>query len=300
MNFVRKCQLFNVIHARITFSGEVSRVKKTIISLSTVLLGFSALMAPEVSAGVTPATPAASIYDQITHQISTAQAIQLAQKFLGPTVASHMLHRVITPTVPQDPNMRYSTISASSSNWSGYYVQGSGLKGAQASFNSVSDTTGDVAPWVGIGGVGNSELIQTGIDDSLQREWYQMLPSNPVYVFNVHPGDKISATVSYDNSTGLWYIDIADLTTNVYYANEFSYTANESTADFILESPYPHNPGNPATTYFSSAYWENSSSLNESLGSAGTLYKETLSNQYGYLVPSAISGGTNFSVSYQP
>ncbi|QQE77839.1 hypothetical protein [Alicyclobacillus sp. SO9] len=272
-------------------------MKKSVLTTVTLFSGI-VMMAPNVFANTLPTGNAQQSMDPkppVLHHISAKKAKALAKKFLGKNVADHMIHRANPSKVKQHPNMSYVT-STTSSNWSGYYVNTTQSKGAQAHFNDVSDSTGDVAPWVGVGGVDSSSLIQTGIDDNLQEAWYEMLPSKPQYVFNVHPGDNIAATVSYDFSSNMWYVDVDDLTTNVYYANEFSYNVPGDTADFILEAP-KSDPGSPATTDFSSAYWMNSSGLNETLGS-GNLTKVTMSSAYGKLVPSALTTSTSFNVSY--
>lgn len=66
-----------------------------------------------------------------------------------------------------------------------------------------------------------------------------MLPANPVNVFRVSGGDSMYGLVSWESDVSLWYIDIQDLTTGHYYADEFSYGADKTTAEWIEEGQDP-------------------------------------------------------------
>ena len=74
------------------------------------------------------------------------------------------------------------------------------------------------ATWIGIDGVTNRSLIQTGTaQDSSSTgasyfAWAEVLPYAPVELGPVSPGDEMRASI-VDDSSGTWTITIADETT---------------------------------------------------------------------------------------
>ena len=141
-----------------------------------------------------------------------------------------------------------------SRNWGGYitYVSSEGTD-----FNVVKATW--IQPtvqceqsnawtvfWVGLDGWWDNTVEQGGssaqcVNGTPQYTvWWEMFPTNAIQsVFTIKPGDKISATVTYKPTTGVFVITVSDLTShhsftqNQHCANNL--TCERSSADVIAE-----------------------------------------------------------------
>ncbi len=230
--------------------------------------------------------------------LSDARAKQLALRFGGRKAFAHMLHRVTKPLSTQ-VHVSYAT----SGNWAGYVSDtsstGNTVNSSSADFN-VSSTSGtDTATWVGIGGYNGGNLAQTGVDDTQRASWYEFYPNPPVFLYYVNPGDSMYGTVSLDSDTGNWYVDIQDFTTNQYYANEFSFNPDQTTADWIVEVQQNGPVPNFSSANFSQAVWGDQNNSNLPLTSSdGNPTSVTLQSPVGGTVcPSGVgSDGESFSV----
>jgi Peptidase A4 family/IPT/TIG domain len=143
-----------------------------------------------------------------------------------------------------------------SSNWSGFVGAGSG-----ATFTAVqgdwvvpsvqpSGSDEASATWIGIDGVQAQSLIQTGTDQLSGPDfggvqylpWIELLPGAQEVIGNgygpapVGPGDLMTASI-FENSPGLWTIDLNDTTQNWYFSQAFSYSTPGTTAEWIEEAP---------------------------------------------------------------
>jgi hypothetical protein len=139
-----------------------------------------------------------------------------------------------------------------SSNWSGYAVTGAN--------DSVSDVRGSwIVPaiegtcpsktteyssfWVGIDGYNSNTVEQIGTDSDCQNgsptyyAWYEFYPKFPHNIpITVHPGDTISAAVSYSSVTGKFMLTITDVTANESWSlSEKVSNAKRSSAEWIIE-----------------------------------------------------------------
>lgn len=139
-----------------------------------------------------------------------------------------------------------------SGNWAGYVAApGSGVTSVSGSWtvpNAGTLPPGASATWVGIGGFGTSDLIQTGtqqisaplnqlISGGAYSAWYELLPASPVTVGGpVSPGDRMTASVVSDGGT-TWTVSIADATANWSFSKTLSYQSSESSAEWIHEAP---------------------------------------------------------------
>jgi peptidase A4-like protein len=143
---------------------------------------------------------------------------------------------------------------ASSENWAGYVVGGSGSSNQQ--FKSVSGSwvqptakctsgQGDSAFWIGLGGSGQSDsLEQDGTEADCSANgtpsyfaWYEMVPAGPVQVnMTIHPGDHMSSKVTVSgNSVSFW---LADQTTGSTFSKTFQMSnPDTSSAEWIAEAP---------------------------------------------------------------
>jgi hypothetical protein len=150
--------------------------------------------------------------------------------------------------------------SLTSLDWSGYVVS-SDFTNPQAVFTSVSSSwivpTVDVSPtntfsaaWVGIGGLLDETLIQTGTEqDSIDQQgvysaWYEILPYDAVTItsVNVSSGDTIAAYIGLVNSSSnQWLIRIEDITNGQSFSTMVVYDSSRLTAEWIVERPTINN-----------------------------------------------------------
>ena len=145
--------------------------------------------------------------------------------------------QTLTELAPTPAPTPPSTVSETSTNWSGYVVPSSSIiTDASAAWTvpALDCTTtpdGEAWTWVGIGGYqwptgGTSgTLLQTGIRANCvggvphYSGWFEEFPSSPNTAkgfigFPVSPGDSIVASV-FQGSTGAWETKVDDLTTGL-------------------------------------------------------------------------------------
>jgi hypothetical protein len=149
-----------------------------------------------------------------------------------------------------------SVLSSNDTNWAGYIVV-SDVQNPQANVTGVSaswtvptvtisseDTLSAV--WIGIGGLFDSTLIQTGTEqDSIQGQseysaWVELLPQNAITIdtMTISPGDQMNASIQLvDANFDQWSITIQDLTTTQDYTGSFFYTSSQLSAEWIVERP---------------------------------------------------------------
>ncbi len=135
---------------------------------------------------------------------------------------------------------------STSSNWAGEVETGSTYTqvGAHWVVPAVvpSSTSAMASSWIGIDGVGNSDLIQTGTDETTSggrtsyNAWYEILPNPSIVIGAVSPGDEMSASIG-EVSPGVWSLDIADLTSGNSASGDLPYTGPATSAEWIQEDP---------------------------------------------------------------
>jgi hypothetical protein len=145
---------------------------------------------------------------------------------------------------------------ADSTNWSGYAVTG-----ANGSVTSVtgswivpaSTCTKGSSPeyssfWVGIDGWTSKTVEQTGTDSDCRGgkphyyAWYEFYPEpsyNATGMADLTPGDKMSATVSWDETTRAFTLTITDETADLTFTKTFTpvLPRARSSAEWIAEAP---------------------------------------------------------------
>ncbi len=131
-------------------------------------------------------------------------------------------------------------------NWSGYVATGSTFNSISAKWNvpavEPSSTPQGSATWIGIDGVNNNSLIQTGTaQDSGGGQtgyyaWYEILPARPVVIGAVDPGDQMSASIVYDSSNQ-WTVTITDLTNGNQASGNFDNVEPRASAEWVEEAP---------------------------------------------------------------
>lgn len=150
-------------------------------------------------------------------------------------------------TVATSPPLVSPATAVESTNWSGYVDTG-----PRADFTEVSAswTVPRVSPslaaysasWVGIDGFGNDNLVQVGTEQDwdvhgvVYYAWYELIPSEPLYLGEVFPGDHISAVIR-KVGTSTWEIEVADATRHAIWSGAVSYASPGTSAEWIEEAP---------------------------------------------------------------
>lgn len=154
--------------------------------------------------------------------------------------------------------------SITSENWSGYAVTGANVTDAKGSWVVPAVTCPAAAPssprsrnqgsqqdlysafWVGIDGYSSNTVEQTGTDSDCDNgtpqyyAWFEFYPhpSYEVNNFPVKPGDLISAEVSYNSTTNVFTVTLADKTSGKSFSTSTSVSsAARTSAEWIAEAP---------------------------------------------------------------
>src|SRR5438270_80064 len=151
-----------------------------------------------------------------------------------------------------------------STNWSGYAVDGSSATSAIGTWTQPSVTCGIgenswSSPWVGIDGDNSNTVEQTGTDSDCRNgkpvyyAWYEMYPKRLVQIpITVSAGDTITGSVSY--SSGSYSLTLTDNTAKESYTTtQFSRKALRTSVEWIMEGPSNGLLTNFGTAPFSAA-----------------------------------------------
>lgn len=154
--------------------------------------------------------------------------------------------------------------ATTSTNWSGYAVDGTGATSVVGSWTQPYATCGIgenswSSPWVGIDGDTSSTVEQTGTDSDCVNgkptyyAWYEMYPKSLVQVrMAVRPGDNFTGQVTY--ASGNFALTLTDNTTGVSYTTrQASRKAALSSVEWIMEGPTNSGLTNFGSTPFGSA-----------------------------------------------
>ena len=134
-----------------------------------------------------------------------------------------------------------------SSNWAGYTATSDQYTGVGATWTITAPKEEEGfaadAVWVGVGGVESRDLIQAGIQSTVEDgevsyyAWYETLPraQKPVDL-RVRGGDSVSVSIE-ETSKSIWHIKITNNTTGKSYEKDIQYSSKYSSADWIVERP---------------------------------------------------------------
>lgn len=137
-----------------------------------------------------------------------------------------------------------------STNWSGYAVDGSNATSVTATWtqpsalNCAAVPNSWSSPWVGIDGDNSGTVEQTGTDSDCSHgvaryyAWWEMYPLSTVVIpsITVNPGDSFTATVSY--AAGTFTLTLVDNTTHVpFTTTQTSSKAQRTSVEWIMEGP---------------------------------------------------------------
>jgi hypothetical protein len=168
------------------------------------------------------------------------------------------------------------------------------------------------AVWIGIGGYGDNTLIQAGTEhdcisgSEVYSAWYELLPRDSVNITNVqiHPGDKINASIMLINSvTNTWSIYIHDTNTGQQFNKSLRYNSSRLSAEWVVERPTINKILSPLAN-FGSIIFTNSMAVSnvtaESINkfSSARITMEDRQNKQLVSVSSLGSDGESFTVSY--
>jgi hypothetical protein len=183
----------------------------------------------------------------------------------------------------QGPRLRDAT--GASTNWAGCAVTGPG--------GSVSDVKGSwVVPavscapgetsysshWIGIDGFNSRTVEQTGTESDCRSgapsysAWFEFYPKFPTASrLAVHPGDVMSAEVSYSSAGRSFTLRISDLTTGL--SDQASGKVNgaaRSSAEWIAEAPSSSGGVLPLANFGTSQFSASSATVSGHAGAIGS------------------------------
>jgi hypothetical protein len=177
--------------------------------------------------------------------------------------------------------------AAASFNWGGYAVSSSagvvtsvsGTWIVPKDAESTCPTTAwhSSSTWVGIDGLSSNTVEQIGTssqcyEGSVQYfAWYEFYPSASVVISSVpvSPGNKITASVTY--SSGLFTVSIKDVTTGGTFSTSVSVPgATESSAEWIIESPFGAIGELPLVHFSTVKFTSASATIGGTTGSIGS------------------------------
>jgi hypothetical protein len=142
--------------------------------------------------------------------------------------------------------------------WSGYavtasapYTSASGtFQVPSVTYDGLANATEYVSQWVGIGGYGDSTLIQLGAmeiastsESASYLVWYELYPAGAVGVpHSVKPGDIITAsldctTACSPSSVQTWQLMLTDTTAGWTWTQRVRYQSSMASAEWITEAP---------------------------------------------------------------
>jgi len=186
--------------------------------------------------------------------ISAPGAAQTSRPSTGPVDAPAKFF--LTP----DGSFRRYHNSIVTSIWSGYAVTAGPYSSASGTWQ-VPSVSYDGAPnppyneeaadnWVGIGGDGDSTLIQLGTSGTVFTDgttsygaWYELYPAGGVGISNnVKPGDIITASLQCTaacspSSVQTWQLSLTNATAGWTWTQSFQYQSTMASAEWILEAP---------------------------------------------------------------
>ncbi len=170
--------------------------------------------------------------------------------------------------------------SVESYNWSGYAVTGIKFTSASGSWivravNCTKTPNSYAVFWVGLDGYADTTVEQIGTlavctgTVASYYAWYEFVPNEDIQLISsvtVSPGDKISASVTFDGS-GEFTLKIKDVTTGKPYSKKGKVTggAKRASAEWIAEAPCCTGTGGilPLSDFGTASYGEDYTDVND-------------------------------------
>jgi len=170
-----------------------------------------------------------------------------------PAPAFHSHPMITVPSAPGRSNAPANLGPASSENWAGYYrtgpaddflaVTGCWTVPSVASAGSEDTYSAD---WIGIDGVNDNDLIQTGTEEdwlggyAYYASWWEILPAGPVKIGYVNPDDTMCASIYTGQVNSMAGIEMTiSITDESVPGDTFSqtvqYAGPRESAEWIME-----------------------------------------------------------------
>ena len=206
-----------------------------------------------------------------------------------------------------DPNKKIS--QSTSSNWSGYSAVNGRYTSVSANWTqptaSCTSATTYSSFWVGLDGDGSNTVEQTGTSADCSGgaaryyAWYEMYPKFPVNLsLTIRPGDSISGSVTTDGA-GSFTLTIRDNSTGQSFTTtQRSKKARLASAEAIAEAPSGSGGVLPLTN-FGTVNFSATTVNGHPIGNFNPDKIDMVSGSTVKAQTSALSGGTNFSVSWK-
>ena len=200
--------------------------------------------------------------------------------------------------------------TSTSSNWSGYATTTGPFASVSASWTQPTvncAATGKKSAyssfWVGLDGDGSNTVEQTGTDADCVRGvphyygWFEMYPAYPVnYGDTVQPGDQLSASVTYSSSN--FTLVLTDRTRGwTETQTQALSSAQRYSAEVIAEAPSSGRVLPLAD--FGTVAFTSSVANGHAIGSLNPDEITMATSSTIKAVPSALSNGENFSVTWR-
>ncbi len=199
-------------------------------------------------------TMLAAVLSALLAAPATAATTAVATAVATPAGGSGPAHIVPGPARP-DAVAGSEGAGFRSTNWSGYVVLHQKVQFVHARWVVPLTTCAandpnfqDTSFWVGIDGWSDGTVEQAGTDvrclpGSTQPSyvaWWEMYPTNAEqFVFTVHPGDRMDASVKL--TAGTYVLKVTDLTTGQSFSRSkkcgAGVTCQNTSAEWVAESP---------------------------------------------------------------
>ena len=179
-------------------------------------------------------------------------------------------------------------------NWGGYFVDQRNafpLVGGCAEESPVKQVgaahgVDQLEAWCGVGGVHSTNLIQAGsiFNSNILWGFYELYPAGPQKAFSVVNGDEVDTIISRVNNT-VWNIFLEDFTHVVSFNENFTFTVDNFTADFIIEDSdwkTTHGLPNFGSSRFVGVLWYDQSGNPRDIPNSQIYYNVTLKPSSGH------------------
>jgi Peptidase A4 family len=237
----------------------------------------------------------------------------LATVAMSITPAAQQAIQTYTNTHASNTSAANVGSNGNSQNWAGYVATGGNYTSVSGSWTvpqpGTNGHTASDATWVGIGGVSNNDLIQSGTQNIVDPSgnitttaFYELLPdvSTPISAVTVKSGDTVTVSIS-QTATNIWLINFTDNTSGQNYQTTVSYDSSLSSAEWIEEAPSNGASVLPLDNFGTVSFTggqttENGSSVSINGAGASSVIMVNSAGQ-ALATPSALSSdGTNFNI----
>lgn len=197
--------------------------------------------------------------------------------------------------------------NSTSSNWAGYAATGTTFTSVSASWVQPAVTctrsTTYSSFWIGIDGDGSNSVEQTGTEAdcssgrAVYSSWYEMYPAYPVNYSNpVSAGDHFTSTITRSGTK--YTLTLTDTTKGWTKTTTKTQSGlSNASAEVIAEAPSSSSGVLPLSN-FGTASFTNATANGQAIGNYSPDKINMVSGSTTKATTSSLSGGENFSVTY--